>query len=127
MGSFETILLTIAIIAIDIIILKEYLRLEEELVRTKALKPPTEEALQTMAQEVVAQLPEESNEGENAVVFRETETTTTTTSKQANQDQALTDYKKQTHTNSLDAIGLQIDKILKSLKNTRKKVVAAHA
>ncbi|MBI4406711.1 hypothetical protein HY571_02250 [Candidatus Micrarchaeota archaeon] len=119
MGLFESIVLTIAIIVVDVLIIKEYLRLEDELNRLKNIKTVPAD-LQTMEQEVNEELPEAepqptAEQIENLEVNREVQ-----------QLKAIreveVDMKKQRHEAELDSISEKLDSVLENLKQTRSKV-----
>ncbi len=123
MGLLETGLLTAAVVVIDILIFKEYLRLEEELSRVKQITPISETEMQSMAQEVVAPLP--AYKMSETTVFSSESELKSDVEKQNDQlkeeNQQLTDAKKEMHNEKLDAIGATIDNILKTIKGARIK------
>ncbi len=128
MGTLEIVLLTAAVVVIDLIILKEYLRLEEELVRTKQLNEPSPAELGSMAQEIVAPLPEQL--GEASIVFQEPEAKAKTDVERQNEalkakEAVVEESKRQMHIKELDALGAKIDDILESIRSIKHGVVQA--
>ncbi len=118
MALFESVVLTIAIIVVDALIVKEYLRLEDELNRLKQLRAaPTD--LQAMEREVNEELPELEPQPtleklENLEAKREIQQLKTTREVESG-------MKKQRHVSELDAISEKLDAILGDLKQTRSK------
>ncbi len=118
MGSFEAILLTIGIVIVDLLILKEYLRLEEELNRVKQITPLSETEMQSMAQEVVAPL---SQPTESAVVFSEEAKRSVERENEAlkTKNDVLLAAKTEFHVKQLDALATKINEVLQGVKQVK--------
>ncbi len=118
MGSFEAILLTIGIVIVDLLILKEYLRLEEELNRVKQITPLSETEMQSMAQEVVAPL---SQPTESAVVFSEEAKRNVERENEAlkTKNEVLLAAKTEFHVKQLDALATKINEVLQGVKQVK--------
>ena len=118
MGSFEVVLLIIGIVIIDLLILKEYLRLEEELNRVKQITPLSETEMQSMAQEVVAPLSQNVEEttalAEEAKrnVERENEALKA-------KNNVLLAAKTEFHIKQLDTLGVKINEVLQGIKQVK--------
>ncbi len=118
MGSFEAILLTIGIVIVDLVILKEYLRLEEELNRVKQITPLSETEMQSMAQEVVAPL---SQPTESTVLFSEEAKRNVERENEAlkAKNDVLLAAKTEFHVKQLDALAAKINEVLQGVKQVK--------
>ena len=122
--SLETVLLTGGIIVVDVYILNEYLKLEEQLRRVKETTPVPE--LTAIAQEVIEPLPEAiyapgMNVSEITVVAK-TDVERENEKLKADKD-ALLESKKQQYAQQLDDIGEKIDNISTSVDSAKEKIV----
>ena len=122
--SLETVLLTGGIIVVDVYILNEYLKLEEQLRRVKETTSVPE--LTAIAQEVIEPLPEAiyapgMNVSEITVVAK-TDVERENEKLKADKD-ALLESKKQQYAQQLDDIGEKIDNISTSVDSAKEKIV----
>ncbi len=120
MGVLETAIMTVVIIIIDVLILKEYLKLEEELEKIKKinLDKQATPALQEMAKEVEEPMVEKQKTVEiqlKSEAERENE-------KLKIEKELRKDTKKQMHVNDLDEIEDKIEAILQVVKQTNEKL-----
>jgi len=118
MGTLETVLLTGGIIVVDLLILNEYLKLEEQLRKLREGAP--QETLATIAQEVVAPLPETP---QPAQVLEGKSDTERENEQLKASNQALLESKKQLYTKQLDDIGEKIEIIATDVSSAKEKAV----
>lgn len=122
MGAIETVLLTGGIVVIDLIILNEYLKLEEQLRKIKEGAPASqEEALATIAQEVVEPLPEAIPAPVLSVELKSEAERENEKLKASNQ--ALLESKKNIYTKQLDDIAEKIEIIATDVSSAKEKAV----
>lgn len=138
MGTLETVLLTGAIVVIDVLVLSEYLKLEEELRKIKLLAGQATSNLDSIAQQVVEQLPttdtaqltgSASLQSFNAdavitesssIPAAKSETERENEKLKAENDVLMTS-RSETHTEQLDEIGNKIDEIVENVKSAKEK------
>lgn len=121
MGTFETVLLTGGIIVIDLLILNEYLKLEEEL---RKVKQGSSAQLETIAQEVIEPLPQPELVVPAPVSVVEGKTDAERENEKLRaSNQALLESKKSFYTKQLDDIGEKIEVIATDVSSAKEKTV----
>jgi len=138
-GTLETVLLTGAIVVIDVLVLSEYLKLEEELRKIKELAgQATTSNLDSIAQQVVEPLSNIDTVqlatsaslqsfNADAIITESNSVPAKTDAERENEklkaeNQALTTSRSDTHNQQLDEIGDKIDEIVDGVKNAKEKV-----
>ncbi len=140
MGTVETVLLTGAIVVIDVIVLSEYLKLEEELRKVKLLAGQATSNLDSIAQQVIEQLPNtdtvrlatspslQSFNADAVITESSSVPVPKTDTERENEKlkaekEALMASRNETHTAQLDEIGSKIDEITEGVKSAKEKAV----
>ncbi|MFH1247496.1 MAG: hypothetical protein V1644_03890 [Candidatus Micrarchaeota archaeon] len=137
MGTLETVLLTGAIVVIDVLILNEYLKLEEELRKIKEFAGQTTANLVSIAEQVTEPLPTENyqfvtsnsfdykSQASEAII---TEATGKSDAERENEKlkaekQVLVDSRTDANNEQLDEIENKIDEITGGVKSAKEKMV----
>ncbi len=144
MGTLETVLLTGAIVVIDVLVLNEYLKLEEELRKIKEFAGQSTADLASIAQQVIEPLPNtdaaqlsvpSSLQSFNAdAVITESSSvpapksdTERENEKLKAEKEALMASRSEAHNEQLDEIGNKLDEIVDGVKNAKEKAVAQYS
>jgi len=143
-GTLETVLLTGAIVVIDVLVLNEYLKLEEELRKIKEFAGQSTADLASIAQQVIEPLPNtdaaqlsvpSSLQSFNAdAVITESSSvpapksdTERENEKLKAEKEALMASRSEAHNEQLDEIGNKLDEIVDGVKNAKEKAVAQYS
>ncbi len=117
MGLFENALLTVVIIVIDLMLLNEYLRLEDELKRIREITPQAD--FQEMAREVNEPLPEHSFE---PVELPLAPRFTLEAEPEVKEVQEATKAKNGAYSKKLDELALKLNDVAARVSKTREKM-----